>query len=79
MDYLQKIQALEGETPKTHKDWLAAWRELAQITYGITAEDSRFERVMMWMNVADEAFKIDSWGTFQEAAAEVKRIAKEKV
>jgi hypothetical protein len=60
-------------------DWLAAWRELAAITYGIEKEDPRFERVMMWLNVADEAFKIDSWIAFQEAAAEVKRIAKRNV
>jgi hypothetical protein len=59
-------------------DWLTAWRELAHITYGITAEDPRFEGVFRWLNICDEAFKLDSWSLFQEAAAEVKRIAKEK-
>ena len=58
-------------------DWLTAWRELAEITYGIEQHDSRFERVMRWLNVCDTAFHLDSWSTFQEAAEEVKRIARE--
>lgn len=54
------------------------WRELANATDGITAEDPRFEPVMRWLNACDVAFSLDSWETFQEAAEEVKRIAKGK-
>jgi hypothetical protein len=74
MDYLQKLKKLEDETPKTNKEWLTAWRELAQVTNGMTADDPRFESVMCWLNVCDVAFSIDSWPRFQEAAAEVKRV-----
>ena len=67
---------LESASPKTSADWLSYWRELAQVTYGITADDPRFDSVMRWLNVCDFAFSLGSWDTFCEAAAEVKRIAR---
>ena len=76
MDYLEKIKHIERETPKTNPDWLMAWRELAQVTYGIEQDDARFESVMRWLNACDVAFSLGSWDTFCEAAAEVKRIAR---
>ena len=65
---------LESASPKTSADWLIHWRELAQVTYGITTEDPRFEPVMRWLNACDVAFSIGSWPAFCEAAAEVRRI-----
>lgn len=76
MDYLEKIKQLENDTPKMIVEWLKEWQELAQITYGITTQDPRFESVMRWLNICDTAFSIDSWSTFEEAAAMVKAIAK---
>ena len=76
MNYLEKLKHFESETPKTNIDWLKEWQELADITYGITVEDQRFEPIMRWLNVCDSAFSIDSWSTFQEAVAEVKALAK---
>lgn len=76
--YLDKAKKVEAEAPRTNKDWLTAWRELAVITYGITAEDPRYEPVMRWLNVCDAAFGLDSWTAFQEAAEEVKRVARQK-
>jgi hypothetical protein len=67
-----------GPGPKTSADWLGHWRELAQVTYGITADDPRYEPVMRWLNVCDASFQLDSWGNFKEAAEEVKRIAGQK-
>ena len=77
MDYLQKIKKLEKEAPKAHSDWLAAWRELAQATSGLTADDPRLPSVMRWLNACDVAFSLDSWPSFQEAAAEVKRMVQD--
>ena len=74
MDYLEKIKQIEQETPKTTADWLTAWQELAQVTYGLTEEDPRFESVMRWLNACDVAFSLGSWDTFCEAAAEVKHL-----
>jgi hypothetical protein len=76
MDYLAKIEQLKSEQPKTHCDWLNAWRDVAQTTYGISVDDPRYESVMRWLDVCDAAFTIDSWSAFQEAAAQVKAIAK---
>jgi len=76
MDYLQKIKKLEAETPKTNADWMNEWRDLAQVTCGILAEDPRFEPVMRGLNVCDTAFSLDSWALFQEGAEQVKQIAK---
>ena len=76
--YLDKAKKLAAETPKTNADWLAAWRELAEITYGITGDDPRYEPVMRWLNVCDTAFHLDSWTLFQEGAAMVKEIVNGK-
>ena len=48
-------------------DWLAAWRELAELTYGITPEDPRLQPVLTALNVCDVAFVADDWTAFQEA------------
>jgi len=74
MDYLEKIKQIEQETPKPNVNWLIAWRELAQMTLGLTEEDPRFESVMRWLNACDVVFSLGSWQTFREAEAEVKRI-----
>lgn len=64
--------------PRSSADWLAAWRQLADATDGITGNDPRFEPVMRWLDVCDTAYLMESWPTFCEAAEEVKRIAKGK-
>ncbi len=52
--------------------WLAAWRELAAITDGITADDSRFQPVMSTLEQCDTAFLANDWPAFQQAAAQVR-------
>lgn len=79
MDYLQKIKNLEEDTPKTQAEWMQGWRELAEVTSGISTQDPRFERFMRWLDVADAAFALDSWSDFQEAARMLKEVAKEKL
>jgi hypothetical protein len=67
-----------GPAPKYSEDWLTHWRELAQLTHGITAEDPRFDSVMRWLSVSDTAFAIGSWRAFFEAAQEVKAAVNRK-
>jgi hypothetical protein len=74
--YLERLKRLEQEAPKSSKDWLSAWRDLATCTYGIREEDHRFESVMRWLNACDVAFSLGSWSTFSEAAAMVKEMVK---
>ena len=63
--------------PTSQKEWLAVWRELAQLTSGIESKDDpRYERVMRWLDVATTAEILDSWAGFCEAAEELKRIMK---
>jgi hypothetical protein len=79
LDRITGKNSIESKpAPRNSKEWLEEWRELAQATYGITAEDPRYERVMRWLNVCDTAFKLDSWSLFQEAAAMVKEIVNGK-
>ena len=56
-----------GKHPQTRPDWLAAWRELARLTYGITPEDQRLQPVLTALNVCDGAFAAGDWAAFQEA------------
>jgi hypothetical protein len=77
LDRLTGRKPIESKpVPTTSKDWLGHWRELAQLTYGITAQDSRFESVMQWLNVCHTAFALGSWSPFCEAAQEVKATVK---
>lgn len=77
--YLDKARKVELDRPKTNADWLKVWRELAEATFGTSASDPRYERVMRWLNVADVAFTLGSWSNFQEAAAMLKEVQKEKL
>jgi hypothetical protein len=70
-----KVRLIEPPA-NTKTDWLAAWRELAVLTYGITEDDPRFEPVMRWLNACDTAFAMDSWSAFSEAASHVRIAAK---
>lgn len=54
-------------------DWLTAWREVAAISSGLTAEDVRLPHVMAALGVCDAAFEADDWLSFQEAKAGVTR------
>ena len=51
----------------TPQDWLTAWREVAAISSGLTAEDIRLPFVMAALGVCDAAFIADDWPAFQEA------------
>jgi hypothetical protein len=75
MDYLDIIKKIEQETgPKSSQEWLAVWRELAEVSSGLTRDDPRLEPVMRWLNVCDVAFSLDSWPGFCEAAERVREI-----
>ena len=57
--------------------WLAAWREVAALTHGITDRDPRFFPVMAALNRCDDAFQKGDWPAFQQAAEQV-RAAKQQ-
>ncbi len=53
-------------------DWLAAWRELATLTAGITKEDSRQKPVLGALEACDTAYLANDWPGFQRAVQQVK-------
>jgi hypothetical protein len=62
------------QSPLFKPDWLKAWRELAEVTSGMTKDDPRLETVMRWLNACDVAFTIGTWTGFCEAAEQVRAI-----
>ena len=55
------------------KDWLAAWREVAELTSGIiTADDPRLPLVMDALLAWDDTLQRGNWVEFRQAAARVR-------
>ena len=78
-DDMRELLKAEGLTrPKNSRDWLAFWRELARMTYGIEKEDPRFHPVMNALDRCDEAFKQDDWPAFERAANDVRQAVQQK-
>ena len=65
-----------GKVREVTRGWLPAWRELAALTAGLTADDPRLPVVMAALNVCDDAYLAGNWGGFQEAAEQVKQLVK---
>jgi hypothetical protein len=57
----------------TRGDWLAAWRGLATLTSGLTADDPRLPVVTAALNLCDDAYLRGNWVAFRHAAARVRR------
>ena len=68
-----QAQRLLAKAPGKVRDaWRVAWRELADLTYGLTGEDPRFPCVMAALNECDEAFLRGDWIAFRQFAAGVR-------
>ncbi len=53
-------------------DWSTAWRELANLTSGITPEDPRLQPVLAALDACDNAYLANDWPGFEQAAGRVK-------
>ena len=62
----------------TQAIWLAAYRELAAVTYGITANDPRLPGVLAALDACDRAYYKRDWTEFCQAAARVRSVVEEK-
>lgn len=60
-----------GKVREVPRDWSPTWKELATLTYGITAEDPRLAGVMAALNACDDAYLSGDWEAFCQAAARV--------
>ncbi len=55
-------------------NWESAWRDLAELSEGITKNDPRFQPVCEALEECDRHFENDDWPKFQESTAMIKRI-----
>lgn len=75
-----RIQKILAKAPgkvrirPNHAEWLAAWRELAALTHGVTREDARFQLVFAGLDCADGYFLAGDWVGFQRAVRELKGV-----
>ena len=81
--YLDKIRQHEQSAPSQQGnnpvlpalptgDWHATWRELAALTFGLTAEDQRLSTVTDALNKCDDAYLGGDWAAFRQAAEQVR-------
>ena len=72
---VERLLALAPERVRVIKpNWLAAWRELAEITNGIEKSDRRFHSICDGLDQCDQCFEQDDFPAFQQAASQVKKI-----
>ena len=63
-----------GRSQPAQPCWLTTWRELAEITSGLTADDPRLPPMLAALQSCDTAFAADNWLAFQESRQEVLRV-----
>jgi hypothetical protein len=69
---LKLLARAPGKVREAITDWLAAWRELAALTSGLTVDDPRLPIVMAALNTCDDAYLSGDWVAFRQAAARVR-------
>ena len=77
-DQLISVSLERGAKVRTvQPQWVVAWRNLAQLTDGITKDDPQFLSVCDALEKCDRAFEQDKWTVFQQEAESVKRLVEE--
>jgi len=69
---LKLLAKANGKVRAAKTDWLTAWRELAALTSGLTADDPRLPIVMAALNACDDAYLSGDWIVFRQSAARVR-------
>ena len=62
-----------GKVRETTRDWSPTWRELAELTSNLTADNPRLPVVMATLNACDDSYLSGDWVAFCHAAARVRR------
>ena len=69
----QKLLAkANGKVREVTRDWSPTWRELAELTAGLTAEDPRLPEVMAALNSCDDAYLNGDWEAFCGAVEQIR-------
>ena len=67
------LQKAPGKVRRCAPDWLNAWRQVRDMTHGITSEDPRLPAILAAIDRCDSAFAAGDWEAFQKAAARVRQ------
>ena len=68
------ILKAHGKVREVTRNWSPTWRELAELTSGLTPDDSRLPLVMAVLNLCDDAYLGGNWVAFRHAAARVRSV-----
>jgi hypothetical protein len=77
MSYLERLRQLEREkaAPPSPERWLIAFREVAAITTGISADDIRFLPLMSLIDQCEAQYTQQDWPGFQRTAKLTQQVA----
>ena len=75
---LKLLARAPGKVREAITDWLAAWRELAALTSGLTVDDPRLPVVMDALNECDNGYLSGNWVAFRQAAARVRSAMEDR-
>ena len=67
-----------GKVRETTRGWLPAWRELAELTSGLTADDTRLPLVIAALDACDDAYLSGDWDGFQRTATQLREMLRRK-
>jgi hypothetical protein len=71
MTYLEIARQVVKDQPSV--SWLREWEKVADLVYGVTAEDTRLPGIMDALRLCDAAFEQDDWAAFYRGVEKVKR------
>lgn len=71
---LEKAGSRVGVVQLSRTDWLEAWRELADITFGMGPDDPRQCPVLAALEQCDKSYLAGKWTEFHKTAMEVREI-----
>jgi hypothetical protein len=66
-----------GCIPPTCPEWRALWREVAELSVGLTPEDPRYAPFVDEVNGCDEAFRHGDYAGFQRGVIRARRVWQE--
>ena len=72
------ILKAQGKVREAKRDWSPSWRELAELTSGLTKDDLRLPEVMAALNACDDAYLSGDWEKFQCNATQLREIMCQK-
>ncbi len=78
MPYLDLLRTKTNQSLiSTKENWLAAWRELAELTLGIEEDDTRFYSLNLALDACEQAYTASNWALFKSASRRIKNLVQD--